>query len=71
MSKKPLKYQDAVGELNEILEDLQQENVDVDELSIKVKRATELITLCKEKIQKTELEVKNILKKFTQDEHTD
>ena len=71
MTKKPLKYQDAVNELNEILEDIQQENVDVDELSTKVKRATELITSCKQKIQKTELEVKNILKKFAQDEHTD
>jgi exodeoxyribonuclease VII small subunit len=70
MSKKSLKYQDAVSELNEILQDLQQENVDVDELSTRVKRATELITLCKQKIQKTEMEVKNILKKFAQDEHT-
>ena len=70
MTKKPLKYQDAISELNEILEGLQQESVDVDELSSKVKRATELISLCKQKIQKTELEVKKILKKFEEDENT-
>ncbi|MFC1515100.1 exodeoxyribonuclease VII small subunit [Candidatus Omnitrophota bacterium] len=71
MTKKPLKYRDAVDELNAILEDLQQESVDVDELSTKVRRATELIALCKQKIQKTELEVKKILKKFEEDDNTD
>jgi exodeoxyribonuclease VII small subunit len=71
MTKKPFNYQQAIDELNEILEGLQQESVDVDELSAKVKRATELISLCKEKIQKTEFEVKKILKKFEEDEHSD
>ena len=71
MSKKPVKYQQAIDELNAILESLQQESVDVDELSAKVKRATELITLCKDKIQKTEFEVKKILKRFEEDERTD
>ena len=51
-------------ELNEILDSLQSEDIDVDELSSKVRRATELIRICRQKIQNTELEVENILKKF-------
>ena len=71
MTKKPLSYQEATAELSEILEDLQSENVDVDELSTKVKRATELIKVCRDKIQKTELEVKKIIKKFEKEENQD
>ena len=64
MSKKPIKYSEAVSELNSILEDLESERVDVDELSLKVKRAVELIKLCREKIETTEFEVRKIVKEF-------
>ena len=64
MSKKPIKYSEAVLELNNILEDLESERVDVDELSVKVKRAVELIKLCREKIETTEFEVRKIVKEF-------
>jgi exodeoxyribonuclease VII small subunit len=62
--KREIKYSQAVRELNQILDDLQSEKIDIDEVSSKVKRATELIKLCKNKIQKTELEVKKVLKEF-------
>ncbi len=64
MGKKAIKYSEAVGELNAILEDLESEKIDVDELSEKVKRAVELIKLCREKIETTELEVRKIVKEF-------
>ena len=64
MGKKAVKYSEAVGELNRILADLESEKIDVDELSLKVKRAVELIQLCREKIEKTELEVRKIVKDF-------
>ncbi|UCG35457.1 MAG: exodeoxyribonuclease VII small subunit [Candidatus Omnitrophota bacterium] len=67
MSKKALKYSDAIEELNAILDDLQSERIDVDEVSDKVKRATELIKLCREKIEQTELEVRKIVKEFEKD----
>ncbi|MCD6228959.1 MAG: exodeoxyribonuclease VII small subunit [Candidatus Omnitrophota bacterium] len=60
--KKKIKYSLAIKELNEILEELQSERVDVDEVSLKVKRAIELIRLCTDKIQKTEMEVKKVIK---------
>jgi len=64
MSKKPIKYSEAINELNSILEDLESERVDVDELSVKVKRVVELIKLCREKIETTEFEVRKIVKEF-------
>ena len=64
MSKKAIRYNEAISELNSILEGLESERIDVDEVSLKVKRAIELIRLCREKIAKTELEVKKIVKEF-------
>ena len=68
MTKKPFKYDESIEELNGILEDLEAERISVDEVSGKVKRATELIRACKEIIQKTEIEVKKIIKEFEKSE---
>lgn len=67
MSKKTIKYSEAVEELNEILSELESERVDVDDVAIKVKKAIELIKLCRERIEKTELEVIKIVKEFEKD----
>lgn len=64
MVKKNLKYSEAIEELNSILGDLESERVDVDQVTLKVKRAVELIKLCRERIEKTELEVRKIVKDF-------
>ncbi|MDP2923653.1 MAG: exodeoxyribonuclease VII small subunit [Candidatus Omnitrophota bacterium] len=64
MGKKIIKYSEAVEELNNILGDLESENIDVDEVSSRVKRAVELIKICREKIENTELEVRKIVKEF-------
>jgi exodeoxyribonuclease VII small subunit len=71
MSKKVIRYNEAIGELNAILEDLESERVDVDELTVRVKRAVELIKLCREKIEETELEVRKIVKEFDKDLKTE
>jgi len=67
MTKKTFKYQSVMQELNGILDDLQSEEVDVDEVAVKVKRAIEIIRLCKDKIQSTEIEVKKIVKEFEEE----
>ena len=64
MTKKPLKYSEAILELQNILDGLESEQVDVDEVTLKVKRAVELISFCREKIEKTELEVRKIVKRY-------
>ena len=67
MAKKEIKYSQAIEELESILADLESERIDVDEVSTKVKRGVELIKVCKDKISKTELEVKKIVKDFSKD----
>ncbi len=64
MGKKEIKYSEAVEELNQILADLEAERIDVDQVSVKVKKAVELIKLCRQKIENTEMEVKKIVKGF-------
>ena len=64
MAKKNLKYGEAAEELNGILDGLEAEKIDVDDVSLKVKKAIELIKLCRDKIEKTELEVRKIVKEF-------
>ena len=67
MSKKLIKYSEATSELGDILSDLESERIDVDDVSLKVKRAIELIKLCRNRISKTELEVRKIVKEFEKD----
>lgn len=61
MTKKKISYQEAVDEIEEILSQIENEELDVDELSEKVKRVSTLIKFCKEKLFKTEEEVEKIL----------
>ena len=57
-----LTYQSAFIELQQIVADLEEGEVNVDELSEKVKRATKLIAVCKSKLTETEEDVNKILK---------
>ena len=61
MAKKELTYSEASKEIEAILTRLRNEELDVDSLSKDVKRATELIALCKKKLVKTEEEIDKIL----------
>jgi exodeoxyribonuclease VII small subunit len=62
MSKKNLNYSEAVQEIETILKEIENESIDVDVLSEKVKRAAELLTTCKQKLSTTEKEIEEILK---------
>lgn len=62
MSKKNLSYKDAVAEIEEILSKIENEELDVDDLSAKVKQVSTLISFCKKKLHETEAEVEKILK---------
>ena len=61
-ANKAISYEDALQELEEIREALEEDLVSVDELSEKVKRAYELIEFCKQKLFKTEEELKTFAK---------
>lgn len=56
-----VKYQKAVEKLEEIIAKIENETIDVDELSVKVKEAVDLIKVCKSKIEKAELDVKKVV----------
>jgi exodeoxyribonuclease VII small subunit len=62
-----LKYRKAVERLDEIISQIENEDVDVDELSMQVKEAVELIRLCKAKIDKAEMEVKQVVEEFAKE----
>ena len=61
---KELKYTEAFEELQQIVADIEDGEISVDELSIRVKRAAELIKICKEKLTSTEEDVSEILKEL-------
>lgn len=55
-------YTQAIAELEEIVNEIENEDIGVDELSEKVKRASVLIKICQDKLYKTEEEVSAVLK---------
>ena len=50
-------YTAAFEELKEIVDQLENDSISVDELTEKMKRATELMKICKDKLTKTEEEI--------------
>ena len=56
-----MKYEEAVNRLEEIVKKMENDELDIDQLSTQLKRAQELIKLCKDKLTKTETDIKNIL----------
>ncbi len=61
--KKPT-YKEAITEIEEILGLMESEDLDVDDLSSKVKRVSELIRMCRKKLLQTEEEVEKVLKEI-------
>jgi exodeoxyribonuclease VII small subunit len=57
-------YTDAFNELQQIVDEIEKGEISVDELSTKVKRAAELIRICKQKLASTEQDVATILKEL-------
>ena len=57
-------YEKAYEELERIMTDLQEDKISVDDLTVKVKRAAELITFCNTMLRATEDEVTKIVKKL-------
>jgi len=57
-------YNEAIIKLRSIVADIEKGELDVDILSDKVKEATRLIKLCKEKLYKVDEEVKKVLEEL-------
>ncbi len=61
MAKKAVTYNEAIAEIEDILEQMENEEMDVDELSAKVRKVSELLKICRKKLTQTEEEVEKIL----------
>lgn len=61
---KQIDYTEAFEELQKIVTEIEMGEITVDELSEKVKRAAQLIKICKSKLSTTEEDVNKILQEL-------
>ena len=59
--KKSPNYEEAVSQLEEIVQKMESGELDIDMMSTELKNAQQLIKLCKDKLTKTDEEIKKIL----------
>jgi exodeoxyribonuclease VII small subunit len=64
MAKKELSFNEIEKEIGDILTKIESGDLDVDKLSVEVKRASELIRQCQKKLRSTEEEVNNIFREM-------
>ncbi|HEC43573.1 MAG TPA: exodeoxyribonuclease VII small subunit [Bacteroides sp.] len=60
MSKDPT-YGEAMIEIEEILERIESGELDVDDLTDKVKKVASLLDVCKTKLKTTEVEIQKVI----------
>ena len=65
--EKKISYTEAMKELEAIVAEIEQGEITVDTLSDKVKRASELIKICKHKLVSTEEDVSKILEELKEE----
>ena len=63
----PQSFTEAMQELEAILNRIDSDSVDIDKLAMELRRATELLELCRGKIKKAEVEVAQIVQKLDTD----
>ena len=56
-----MKYENAIRELDEIVTKVENGSLDIDQLTATLKRAKELVALCRDVLYKTDEEVKALL----------
>lgn len=61
MAKETLKYEEAMTRLENIVADMENGNLDIDSLCEKVKSAQKLIKMCRDKLTRTDEEIRKIL----------
>ena len=61
MEVKDMTYQQALTEMESILREMESGEPDVDDLSLKAKRVTELLQHCKDKLRSAQEKVQHIM----------
>jgi exodeoxyribonuclease VII small subunit len=57
-------YNESIERLRTIVANIEKGELDIDELSEKVKEANQLIKICKEKLTKADEEIKKVLEEL-------
>ena len=60
---KEIKYEEAVRQLEAIVEKMESGKLDIDTLADQLKEAQELVKLCKQKLKRTDNELQKLLEK--------
>ena len=61
MVRKDLKYEEAIATLEQIVAHMENNELDLDTMSEELKKAQQLIKLCKDKLTKTDQEIRKLL----------
>ncbi|MBN2480930.1 MAG: exodeoxyribonuclease VII small subunit [Bacteroidales bacterium] len=71
MTKKTKSYSEAIAQIEEILQLIENGELDVDQLAEKVKQVAELLKICRSKLFETEKEIGRILKEMDREAETE
>lgn len=58
---KETKYEEAVSQLENIVRRLENDELGIDEMTAELKKAQQLIKLCKDRLTKTDTQIQKIL----------
>ena len=58
-------YEEAISQLEEIVRQMETNELDVDQMNERLKTAQQLIKLCREKLIKTDEEIKQTLSNYS------
>ena len=61
MVRKDLKYEEAMATLEQIVARMENNELDLDTMSEELKKVQQLIKLCKDKLTKTDQEIRKLL----------
>jgi exonuclease VII small subunit len=60
---KDIKYEEAVRQLEAIVDKMERGELDIDSMAAQLKQAQELVKLCKQKLKRTDDEIQKLLNK--------
>lgn len=60
---KEIKYEEAVRQLEAIVNKMEDGELDIDSMATQLKQAQELVKLCKQKLKRTDNEIQKLLEK--------
>lgn len=60
---KDIKYEEAVRQLEKIVDKMESGELDIDSMATQLKKAQELVKLCKDKLKRTDADIQKLLEK--------